>query len=112
MAKLLPLLTAAAMIGVIGGMLLWLIVSHRGNPELAAGSPPTPDLGVRVDAGESRSVSSSSASDTATKVSVRSSETRSIHSAETAPSGEALISHPDVGTQPGPPCSDGTLSPE
>src|SRR4051812_1011477 len=110
MAKLLPLLTAAAMIGVIGGMLLWLIVSHRGSPELAAGGPPNPDVGIRVDAGESRSVSSSSARDTATTVSERSSETRSIHSAGTAPSGEALISHPDVSTQSGPPLSDATLS--
>lgn len=53
MAKLLPMLTAAAMIGAIGGVVLWLIVLHRESVALEAGVPAAPIAGGQAQPGGS-----------------------------------------------------------
>src|SRR4051812_11365069 len=69
MAKLLPLLTSAAMIGVIGGVLLWLIVAHRRSPDFEIGRDPIPAGTVRGDSAEpGESQSSSDSSNPGTKL--------------------------------------------
>lgn len=56
MAKLLPLLTAAAMIGVIGGVLLWLIAAHREVVVVQVDRTPPPAAGSASVSGESQPI--------------------------------------------------------
>lgn len=51
------MLTAAAMIGAIGGVLLWLIVAHRESAVAEGGHPPA-GTGSQADAGEAGSTES------------------------------------------------------
>ncbi|HEV7405651.1 MAG TPA: hypothetical protein VGO11_22090 [Chthoniobacteraceae bacterium] len=94
MAKLLPLLTAAAMIGVVGGVVLWLIVAREGVVPEAGRAPIPADY-----PGESRS--SDSSSGPATK-----SAGPSVGSVV-----EALIAPSQNGTSPAPTPSEATFSP-
>ena len=90
MAKLLPLLTAAAMIGLIGGVLLWLIVGHRGSQDFDVGRSPIPQLTIQAQPGESQS--SSDFSNTATRPAGSSSQKR--------PAAETRVRSPQIGTLP------------
>ena len=88
MAKLLPLLTAAAMIGLIGGVLLWLIAGRGESQGFDVGRSPVPSLIIQVRPGESQS--SADFSNPGTESAGSSSQKR--------PAAETKVLSPQIGT--------------